>query len=41
VILLENFNEWNLSPSKEGSSKKRKKNERKRKKGVRIEKQKR
>jgi hypothetical protein len=25
VILLENFNEWNLSPAKEGSSKKRKK----------------
>jgi hypothetical protein len=23
VILLENFNEWNLSPAKEGSSKKR------------------
>jgi hypothetical protein len=23
VILLENFNEWNLSPVKEGSSKKR------------------
>jgi hypothetical protein len=38
VILLENSNEWNLSPSKEGSSKKRKRE--KEKKGVRIEKQK-
>jgi hypothetical protein len=45
VILLENSNEWNLFPAKEGSSKKRerkkKKKERKRKKkGARIEKQK-
>jgi hypothetical protein len=40
VILLENSNEWNLSPAKEGSSKKEKKEEKK-KKGVRIEKQKR
>jgi hypothetical protein len=35
VILLENSNEWNLSPAKEGSSKKREKKrerERKRKK---------
>jgi hypothetical protein len=34
VILLENSSEWNLSPAKEGSSKKRerKKKERKRKK---------
>jgi hypothetical protein len=33
VILLKNFNEWNLSPAKEGSSKKEKekKKERKRK----------
>jgi preprotein translocase subunit Sec63 len=28
VILLEKSNEWNLSPSKEGSSKKKKKRER-------------
>jgi hypothetical protein len=35
VILLENFNEWNLSLAKEGSSKE------KRDKGARIEKQKR
>jgi hypothetical protein len=34
VILLENSNEWNLSPAKEGSSKKKKKKER----GARIEK---
>jgi hypothetical protein len=41
VILLENSNEWNLYPVKEGSSKKREKEkkERKRKKGARIEKQ--
>jgi hypothetical protein len=31
VILLENSNEWNLSPAKEGSSKKKEKWERKRK----------
>jgi hypothetical protein len=31
VILLEKSNEWNLSPSKEGSSKKKKKRERERK----------
>jgi hypothetical protein len=37
VILLENSNEWNLSPAKEWSSKKR----REKKKGVRIEKKKR
>jgi hypothetical protein len=36
VILLENLNEWHLSPAKEGSSKKEKKE-----KGARIEKQKR
>jgi HKD family nuclease len=46
VILLEKSNEWNLSPSKEESSKKKKKRERERKrekekKGARIEKQKR
>jgi hypothetical protein len=42
MILLENSNEWNLSPVKEGSSKKReKKKERKWEKGARIEKQKR
>jgi hypothetical protein len=35
VILLENFNEWNLSPGKEGSSKKRERDEQglKRKRG--------
>jgi hypothetical protein len=33
VILLENSNEWNLSPTKEGSSKKRKK-KRKKKQGL-------
>jgi hypothetical protein len=38
VILLENSNEWNLSPAKEGSSKE---SEKKKKKGARIEKQKR
>jgi hypothetical protein len=37
-MLLENSNEWNLSPAKEGSSKKRKK---KKKRGARIEKKKR
>jgi hypothetical protein len=31
VVLLENFNEWNLSPAKEGSLKKKRKKERKRK----------
>jgi hypothetical protein len=49
VILLENSNEWNLSPAKEESLKKRekekkergKKEEKKKKKGVRIDKQKR
>jgi hypothetical protein len=43
VILLENSNEWNLSPAKEGSSKKerKKKREKKKKKGARIEEQKR
>jgi hypothetical protein len=44
MILLENSNESNLSPAKEGSSKKeRKKRKRKggRKKGAKIEKQKR
>jgi hypothetical protein len=44
VILLENFSEWNLSPAKEGSSKKEKKEREKRKrkrKKARIEKQKR
>jgi hypothetical protein len=29
VVLLENFNEWNLSPAKEGSLKKREKREKK------------
>jgi hypothetical protein len=36
VILLENFNEWNLSPAKEGSSKREREREEqglKRKKG--------
>jgi hypothetical protein len=35
VILLENSNEWNLSPTKEGSSKEREREERglKRKRG--------
>jgi hypothetical protein len=46
VILLENSNEWNLSPAKEGSLKKREKKKerkmkRKRKKGARTENQKR
>jgi hypothetical protein len=43
VILLENSNEWNLSPTKEGSSKKEieKKEIEKKKKRARIEKQKR
>jgi hypothetical protein len=50
VILLENSNEWNLTPAKEGSSKRERERERERerkerkkkeKKGVRIEKQKR
>jgi hypothetical protein len=42
VILLERSNEWNLSPAKEGSSKKREKEKKEReKKGARIEKQKR
>jgi hypothetical protein len=46
VILLENSNEWNLTPAKEGSSKRerereRKERKKKEKKGVRIEKQKR
>jgi hypothetical protein len=42
VILLENSNEWNLSPAKEGSSKKRekaKKKERKRKRKKKKEKE--
>jgi hypothetical protein len=38
VILLENSNEWNLSPAKEGSSEKERE---KKKKRVKIEKQKR
>jgi hypothetical protein len=39
VILLKNSNEWNLSPTKEGSVKKeRKKKREKKKKGARIEK---
>jgi hypothetical protein len=41
VILLENSNEWNLSPVKEESSKEKEKTEEKKKKGARIEKQKR
>jgi hypothetical protein len=32
VILLENSNEWNLSPAKEGSSKKREKEKKREKK---------
>jgi hypothetical protein len=36
VVLLENFNEWNLSPAKEGSLKKREKREKK-KNWARIE----
>jgi hypothetical protein len=38
LILLENSNEWNLSPAKEGSSKKGKREKRE---GASIEKQKR
>jgi hypothetical protein len=41
VILLENSNEWNLSPAKEGSSKKNERKKEREKKGVWIEKQKR
>jgi hypothetical protein len=41
VILLENSNEWNLSLAKEGSSKKRERKKEKKRKGARIEKQKR
>jgi hypothetical protein len=40
VILLENFNEWNLSQQKKDPRRKRVK-EKKEKKGARIEKQKR
>jgi hypothetical protein len=43
VIPLENFNEWNLSPAKEGPSKKKEKKREKgrEKRGAMIEKQKR
>jgi hypothetical protein len=34
VILLENFNEWNLSLAKEGSSKKREKTKKEKEKGL-------
>jgi hypothetical protein len=37
VILLENSNEWNLSPAKEGSSKKEEKKKKEKKQGLKSE----